>query len=196
MIRMFAPARGYPSAWSQRGLAAVRRSWPFFLGDPLSISGQQCVRKSESRLRFHKICALVKVRTMSRVQRIERLIANASRRLELAQHEVLKIKSELRELNQKLAEAKLEEQQFLLPFEPRTRGPSEKWAAVLNFMLLRSPNAVSIDELLEFASQNQLNISRSSARAQLHHYEQRGIVERIGDGLFLPTDAAKAFCDY
>ena len=103
---------------------------------------------------------------MSRVQRIERLIANTSRRLELAQHEVHKIKAELKELGEKLAEAKLEERQFQLPLalEPRTRGPSEKWAAVLNFMLLRSPNAVSLDELLHFATQNQLNISRSSAR--------------------------------
>ncbi len=133
---------------------------------------------------------------MSRVGRIQQLIESSSRRLERAQSEVQKIKAEIRELQRQLEQAKFTEQQLSLPLERRGRGPSEKWAAVLNFMLLRSPHAVSLDEIIDFASQNNIDISRSAARAQFHHYAQRGIVERVADGLYLPTDAAKIFCNY
>lgn len=133
---------------------------------------------------------------MSRVQRLERLISNARRRLELAQDDVSKIKGELRELSEKLESAKLEEEQLSLPFVQRGRRPSEKWSAILNFMLLRSPHAVNIDEILNFSVQNNLDLSRAAIRAQLYHYHQRGIVDRIEDGLFLPTESTKVYCDY
>lgn len=133
---------------------------------------------------------------MSRVQRLERLIKSTEQRLELAQTEVGKIRAELRELLRKLEEAKQEQEQLVLPLEVRGRRPSEKWSSVLNFMILRYPNAVSLDEILHFSSTNNLDISRSALRAQLYHYNQRGIVDRVGDGLYITTDNAKAFCDY
>lgn len=133
---------------------------------------------------------------MSRVRRLERLIQNAERRRKLAADEILKVDAEIRELKRRLAQAQEDERQLVLPLDTRTRGMSEKWAAVLNFMLLRRPNPVSLDEVLIFATQNDLNISRAAARAQLHNYVQRGIVERLSDGLYLPTEAAKAYCDY
>ncbi|KUO60345.1 MAG: hypothetical protein APF80_07270 [Alphaproteobacteria bacterium BRH_c36] len=133
---------------------------------------------------------------MSRVERLERLIGDTARRLERAEKEVAKIRNELLELRTKLNDARAQQQQLDLPFEKRGRRPSEKWSAVLNFMLLRSPNPVSIDEILQFASENDLDITRASTRAQLHHYVQRGILERLGDGLYAPTFLTKGFCDY
>ena len=133
---------------------------------------------------------------MSRIQRLERLIQNAVVRLERAQNEVAKVRTELKELRQNLHDAQVEEQQLSLPFGQKARGLSEKWSAVLNFIVLRSPNPVSIDEILQFAAENSLDISRAAARAQVHNYVQRGILTRVSDGIYLPTDAAKVYCDF
>lgn len=123
-------------------------------------------------------------------------MANAERRKQRALAEVEKVNGELKELNRKLLEAQQEEKQLPLPFETRTRGLSEKWASVLNFMVLRSPHPVSIDEILQFAAENDLDISRASVRAQLYNYAQRGLIERLDDGLYLTTSMARAYCDY
>lgn len=133
---------------------------------------------------------------MSRIKRLERLIDHAEQRLQRATAEVDKVRAELNELRGKLELAREEEKQLELPLDIRTRGVSEKWAAILNFMVLRSPNPVALDEIVLFAAQNNLDISRSSARAQLHNYVKRGLIERLADGLFLPTDEARIFCNY
>ena len=107
-----------------------------------------------------------------------------------------KIDEELSELKRHLAEAEEEGSQLQLPLPNRARGLSDKWATVLNFLVLRAPNPVSIDELLHFASENGLKISRAGARAQLHNYEKRGFVERVSDGIYVATAAARAYCDF
>jgi hypothetical protein len=124
------------------------------------------------------------------------LIADAEHRLRQANKGVEKIDDELAELKRRLAEAEQEGAQLDLPLPSRTRGLSDKWATVLSFMVVRSPNAVSIDEILQFAAENRLAISRAAARAQLHNYEKRGFVQRISDGLYLATPSAKAYCEY
>lgn len=133
---------------------------------------------------------------MSRIRRIERLITNAELRLSNKRQEVDKVLGELEELRKQLEEVKLADSQLPLPLERKSRGLSEKWGAVLNFMVIRSPNPVSLDEILQFAADNDLKISRAAARAQLHNYTQRGLVERIGDGLYSATNAARDYCDY
>jgi hypothetical protein len=133
---------------------------------------------------------------MSRVRTIERLIANAERRQREANSDLKKIDAELAELKERLFEAKHEATQLPLPLENKSRGLSDKWTTVLNFMILRAPNPVSVDELLNFAAENKLQITRAGIRAQLHNYEKRGFVERISDGLYLATAAARAYCDY
>jgi hypothetical protein len=131
-----------------------------------------------------------------RVRTIERLITDAERRLHLAKSDVKKVSAELDELVERLDETRREEEQLHLPLEAKVRGLSEKWGAVLNFMVLREPNPVSIDEILQFAAENDLAITRSSARAQLYNYSQRGFVERISDGHFVATNDARDFCEY
>jgi Fic family protein len=133
---------------------------------------------------------------MSRRRTIERLISNAENRLRLANQDVRKIQAELADLRNRLEEAQLAEQQLALPLGSRSRSLSDKWATVLNFMVLRAPNPVSIDEIATFVSDNKLDISRAAIRAQLHHYEKRGFVERVSDGLYHATGAARTFCDY
>lgn len=133
---------------------------------------------------------------MSRANRIEQLILHAETRLRAAKAEADKIRGELRELRARLDAARDEERQLSLPLDMRSRGISDKWAAVLNYMLVRMPNAVSIEEILAFAAENSLDISRASARAQLHNYVKRGILLRVADGLYLPTDQARVYCDY
>jgi len=133
---------------------------------------------------------------MSRERTIKRLIADAEQRLRHANSEVAKIDTELSELKRRLADAEIEGTQLPLPLANKGRGLSDKWSTVLNFMVVRAPNPVSIDELLAFASDNGLKISRATLRAQLHNYEKRGFVERVSDGLYLATAAAKAYCEY
>src|SRR5262245_24819568 len=133
---------------------------------------------------------------MSRVRTIERLIADAEQRLEVATKGAAKIRQELKDLRSQLREAQFEGLQLALPLAPRRRGMSDKWSAVLGFMVLRAPNPVSIDELVIFAVENELGITRPSIRAQLHNYEKRGFVERVSDGIYLATAAARAHCDY
>ena len=136
------------------------------------------------------------IQGMSRVQRIERLIRNAEVRLGYAKSEVDKITAELSDLAVKLAEAQAEDQQLTLPLDMKSRNISEKWSSVLNFMLIRRPNPVTLDEILAFAAENKLEITRASARAQLYNYVQRGVVERLSDGLYIPTDMARTYCSY
>jgi hypothetical protein len=133
---------------------------------------------------------------MTRVQRIERLIKNAELRLANAKESVEKIKSELKLLQLKLEDALADDMQLQLPLDVKTRSITDKWSSVLNFMLVRRPNPVNIDDILEFAAENKLEISRASARAQLYSYVQRGIVERVSEGLYLPTDVARTYCNY
>jgi len=133
---------------------------------------------------------------MSRVRTIERLIADAEQRLGRASRDAAKIRAELVELRRQLRDSKEDGFQLPLPLAPRTRGLSDKWATVLNFMVLRAPNTVSIDELSMFAAENDLSITRAAMRAQLHNYEKRGLVERVSDGLYVATAAARAYCDY
>lgn len=127
---------------------------------------------------------------------IERLISNAELRLRNKTQEAAKVANELEDLRQQLNEARSAAHQLPLPLERKVRGMSEKWASVLNFMVLRSPNPVSIEEILQFATDNNLKINRATARAQLHNYTQRGLIERLGDGLYLTTNAARDYCDY
>ena len=133
---------------------------------------------------------------MSSAQRILRLLADAKQRLRKTQDEVEKIKSEILALESQLIAAREADAQPRLPLGDNTRGLSEKWAAVLNYMVLRQPNSVSVDELMSFTADNNLNITRSAMRAQLYNYAQRGFVERVSDGLFRTTDYAREFCDY
>jgi len=133
---------------------------------------------------------------MSRKRTLERLIADAEQRLRLAHQDIQKVESELAQLKRRLDEARLADQQLPLPLPARARGLSDKWSTVLNFMVLRAPNTVSIDEIVGFALENQLDISRAAIRAQLHHYEKRGFVERVSDGLYLATASARAYCEY
>lgn len=133
---------------------------------------------------------------MSRKRTIERLIADAEQRLRSAHQGLRKIEAELAELRERLEEAEVAEQQLALPLASRTRGPSDKWATILNFMILRAPNPISLDEVVAFAAENKLDVSRAAIRAQLHHYEKRGFVERVSDGFYLATSAARAYCDY
>ncbi|MGE3917109.1 MAG: hypothetical protein AB7F78_15570, partial [Hyphomicrobiaceae bacterium] len=79
---------------------------------------------------------------MSKVERFERLLRNARRRLAVAEAEVRKVQSEIEDLSARLEEARLADTQLTLPFEQSGRSLSAKWAAVLNFMLLRRPNPV------------------------------------------------------
>lgn len=132
---------------------------------------------------------------MSRITRLKRLVTDAERRLSRTQAEVLKVSGELRELRRRLLEAEQEELQLVLPLSKGVRGISAKWAAILEFMVLRNPNPVSIDEILKFASDNQLVITRSAVRAQLHNFSRRGFVERVSDGLYISTETAKLICD-
>jgi hypothetical protein len=133
---------------------------------------------------------------MSRVRTIERLIADAEQRLRRASLDKAKIKAELAELKRQLAVAQQEGKQLPLPLGPRKRGLSDKWATVINFMVLRAPNPVTVDELEAFAAENDLGITRAALRAQLHNYEKRGFIERVSDGVYLATAAARAYCDY
>jgi hypothetical protein len=126
----------------------------------------------------------------------ERLIADAERRLRKANLDAAMLKAELARLQRQLVDAKEAGQQLPLPLEMRKRGLSDKWGAVLNFMVLRAPNPVSIDEIFMFATENELQITRAALRAQLHNYEKRGFVERVSDGVYLATSAARAYCDY
>lgn len=133
---------------------------------------------------------------MSNARTIDRLIADAKKRLHSAQQDIRKIEAELGELQRRLKEAELAEQQLILPLGSRARGLSDKWGTVLNFIVLRAPNPISIDEIASFVAENKLDISRAAIRAQLHHYEKRGFVERVSDGLYLATAAARAYCEY
>lgn len=133
---------------------------------------------------------------MKRVQTIERLIADAERRLQKVSLDAAKIEAELKQLQDQLLEVKASGTQLPLPLEGRKRGLSDKWGAVLNFLVLRSPNPVTVDEVVHFATENDLRITRSAIRAQLHNYEKRGFLERIEDGTYLATQTARAYCDY
>ncbi len=124
------------------------------------------------------------------------MIEYAERRLADAVEHVSSVRQELAELRAQLDAAKQEERQFAFDFGSGSRKPSEHWAAILNYMLIRSPNPTAIDEIMAFAEQNDIRLKRSAVRVQLHHYAQRGLVERVGDGLYLPTDSAKIYCDY
>ena len=132
---------------------------------------------------------------MKRIQVIKKLIADAENRLRRATIEVGKINSELVDLRVQFETAIRAEQQLPLPLENPTRGLSDKWASVLGYMLVRRPNPVSIEEILQFAAENDLSITRAAARAQLYNYTQRGLVERLNDGLFKATIEAQDFCD-
>jgi hypothetical protein len=133
---------------------------------------------------------------MSKKRTIERLIHDAEHRLRIAHQEVSKIQGELAVLKGKLLEAEAEERQLALPLGTRVRGLSDKWSTVLNFMVLRAPNPVTVDEVLALAIENNLDITRAAIRAQLHNYEKRGFLERVSDGVYLATSAARAYCDY
>ncbi|MBI1383357.1 MAG: hypothetical protein GC150_00385 [Rhizobiales bacterium] len=149
--------------------------------------------------KLREICGAVKfafVMQSKREQRLLRLIHNTELRLQRAIDEASKIRAELVELRERLAVAQSEAAQIPLPFENKVRGMSEKWASVLNFIVLRSPQPVSVDDILAFAHENGLEVSRSSVRAQLHHYVQRGFIERIGDGAYLITHEGRRYCDY
>jgi DNA-binding HxlR family transcriptional regulator len=107
-----------------------------------------------------------------------------------------KIAAELQVLKQQLRELQEEGRQLPLPLGRRKRGLSDKWLTILNYLVLRAPNPITVEELFAFATDNELGISRTAMRAQLHHYEKRGLVERVSDGVYLATSAARAFCDY
>ena len=129
---------------------------------------------------------------MSREQTIERLIADAEHRLRRAAGEASKIEEELKELKRQLSEAR----QLNLPLQKKRRGLSDKWGTVLNFMVVRAPNPVTVDDIYLFAVDNDLGITRAAIRAQVYNYEKRGFVERVGDGTYLATAAARSYCGY
>lgn len=173
--------------------AARSRGQPFAFNRKFRIYPEH--RKFKLSLRLHLNYSW-HAKFMAQKRTIERLLADAEQRLRLAQRDIKKIEAELSELQRSLREAELAEQQLPLPLKPRARGLSDKWATVLNFIVLRAPNPITVDEIAHFASENNLDISRAAIRAQLHQYEKRGFVERVSDGIYLATAAARAYCDY
>jgi hypothetical protein len=111
---------------------------------------------------------------MSRVRTIRRLIADAQQRLRKVNSDAEKIRAEIAELERRLSDA----EQLALPLEQRRRGLSDKWGTILNYLVLRAPNPVTVDEILVFATENDLGVTRAAIRAQLHNYEKRGFVTR------------------
>lgn len=77
---------------------------------------------------------------------------------------------------------------------PTGRGISTAWKKILNYFLQKSPNYVSISEVMQFISENELGISRNAVRSQLHLYEQRGFLKRVSEGEYKATGAIKRVC--
>lgn len=71
---------------------------------------------------------------------------------------------------------------------------SGPWRKILSHFVSKSPNAVSIDDVMIFIHNNNLEIGRNAVRSQLHNYAQRGFLKRISDGLYIATDAVKRVC--
>ena len=71
---------------------------------------------------------------------------------------------------------------------------SAPWRKILSHFVSKSPNAVSIDDVMIFIHNHNLEIGRNAVRSQLHNYAQRGFIKRIRDGLYVATDAVKRVC--
>jgi dihydrodipicolinate reductase len=120
------------------------------------------------------------------------LIADAEQRLRKASADAAKIAEEINHLTRQLKEAK----QLTPPLAKKGRGLSDKWGTVLNFMVLRAPNPVTVDEVFLFAVGNRLEISHAAIRAQFYNHEKRGFLERVSDGTYSAASAARVYCDY
>lgn len=78
----------------------------------------------------------------------------------------------------------------------RERELSPQWKSILvNVFLRQLPNPVSIDEAMSYIHMMGWGINRNAVRSQLHLYAQRGLLKRMGDGLYRATDAIKPFCE-
>jgi hypothetical protein len=71
--------------------------------------------------------------------------------------------------------------------ETSVRSLSESWRKILAFIGTKNENGASLDEISEFSTVNQLNVSRESVRSQLTNYINKEIVERIGTGQYKLT---------
>lgn len=71
---------------------------------------------------------------------------------------------------------------------------SPSWRQILGYILRRSPNPTSIDEIMSYIQHNNLRINRNAVRSQLHLYAQRRFLKRVSDGLYIATDAIKRIC--
>jgi len=71
----------------------------------------------------------------------------------------------------------------------RGRPISPTWQMMLNFLADTWPASATNDELVSFAAQRGVNLTRENLRSQLSLYTERGLLERAKTGVYRITEA-------
>jgi hypothetical protein len=132
------------------------------------------------------------MRMPDHVDDLDRLIRQQTLKLEKLRAEVAKLEGELRGLN--AARNLIARGMGAATTTLFQREISKEWREILTYFLRASPNPVSIGEVMQFIDSRGIQINRNAVRSQLHHYVNRGFLERIGEGLYRATDAVKPLC--
>jgi hypothetical protein len=130
----------------------------------------------------------------TKLEQLDNLIRARAARLGKARDEIRRLEGELEGLLEARRALFAHEPKLQLPELPRARDLSAEWNDILCFILRRAPNPTSIDDVMQFIVERKFQIRRNAVRSQLHVYMNRGFLERVGDGLYLATDAVKPYC--
>jgi hypothetical protein len=71
----------------------------------------------------------------------------------------------------------------------RTGMRSGNWRQVFEFIARNWPNPVTNDQMMGYAMNNGLTLTRQALRAQLSTYTEKGALERVSDGVYRITEA-------
>jgi len=129
------------------------------------------------------------------LKQLDKLINECRKRLATASDEAVRLEGELYGLvaaRRALVQADVQTVTQQVPTSRRRVSP--EWSRILIRILDRAPNEVSIDDVMQFASEIDFEVTRGNVRAQLHNYSQRGLLERVTDGQYVATDAIRHIC--
>lgn len=130
-----------------------------------------------------------------KVEDLDKLIRQLQLRLEKARTDVVRFEAELKGLMSARNALFHHVGSSVAPISLPGREISPEWKEILSYFLKAAPQAISIDEVMQFIASRDLEINRNAVRSQLHAYVNRGFLERVQEGLYRATDAVKRYCD-
>lgn len=124
------------------------------------------------------------------IKHLDDLIEDCTNRLREAQNKVCEIHGEL----SAYTNARNTLQQHLAVNELLTgRDISANWKGVLKH--ISKLDVVSIDDIENFSDKNSLGLQRGAIRSQVHLYNRRGILERVGTAQYRLTNSGKNYVE-